>query len=399
MKWIPMKRPIFRRRLGRLCLLLALCGLFAPLPLAASELVCKECHQDVVDGGMGRRFIHKPFLKRQCGACHVAGQTVTPMVPKKNVVDETMPKKIRWFRDAYGVSDRHWVLLAADAVDDTLIYKTWETTSRAPLQKILLPPLGQLPVKDNDGRPPVISDVRVQDVRRGISTMATIAWATDEFTDARVDYGRGSMNSSKSDHRLSREHQVILSGLDTDAQYAFQVTSADLFGNQSQSATLSFTTDKTFILPEERREVTRRAGGEAEVDYQLFRQGGDYLIVFAADRPVSLAIGVPELDSATAPRQAPELDEPNRTHPVLKSQMETSMLVCDSCHGGYLKQSVSHPVNILPKPGMTIPKEYPLLADGRLSCMSCHVYHGGNFEHRLLKADKKALCTGCHTDY
>jgi predicted CXXCH cytochrome family protein len=66
---------------------------------------------------------------------------------------------------------------------------------------------------------------------------------------------------------------------------------------------------------------------------------------------------------------------------------------------GFLKGSSSHPVNILPKPGMVIPPEYPLLADGRISCMSCHVYHGGNFEHRLVKPDKQSLCKGCHSDY
>ncbi|MEJ2200992.1 MAG: cytochrome c3 family protein [Desulfuromonadaceae bacterium] len=383
----------------RFCLLLVFIGMFCSWDAMGAETTCKECHKDVVEVGLRHRLVHRPFLKKQCGACHVAGQAVTPMVKKKNVVDETIPKKIRWFRDAYPVADRHWVLLARDAAEDMLIFKTRDTFSWGPLQKIELPPVGELPSKANDGKAPVISNVRVQDVRRGISITATIAWDTDEFTSAQVDYGCGKLNSSKSTHQFSREHQLILSGLDRDENYTFQVIATDLFGNQSRSASLTFVTDKTFMIPEERHELSRRVGDEAEVDYELFRQGEDYLIVFEAERPVSLAIGVPAPDPTTAKRSAPDLDDESRSHPVLKSQLQTSLLVCDSCHGGYLKESVSHPVNILPKPGMVIPKEYPLLADGRISCMSCHAYHGGNHEYRLLKADKRTLCIGCHTDY
>jgi predicted CXXCH cytochrome family protein len=411
MKWIPMKCLISWLALVRLCLLSALVCISSPSS-AAEEHVCKKCHQDVVDGGMTGRVIHKPFLKRKCGACHVAGLSVRPMVPKNNSVDETMPEKnavnvtmpekIRWFRDAYRISDRHWVLFGADQVDDTLIYKTWENSSRAPLREISLPSLELLSSKEDDGLPPIISNIRVQDVRRGISTTATIAWDTDEFTDAQVDYGIGTINSSKSTHHLSQEHQIILSGLDNGKIFTFQVISTDLFGNQTQSDVLKFTTEKTFMLPEGRRDASHRAGDEAEVDYQLFRQGGDYLIVFEAERSVSLAIGVPAIDSVTVSHRSPKPDDFNQSqqsHPILKSQIETNILVCYSCHAGNLHQSMSHPVNVLPKQGMVIPKEYPLLADGRLSCMSCHSYHSGNFEYRLLKPDKKSLCTGCHTNY
>ncbi|MBW2186551.1 MAG: cytochrome c3 family protein, partial [Deltaproteobacteria bacterium] len=50
-------------------------------------------------------------------------------------------------------------------------------------------------------------------------------------------------------------------------------------------------------------------------------------------------------------------------------------------------------------PGMIIPPEYPLLENGRMTCMTCHQPHSSNNEARLLKEGKKELCTGCHTNY
>lgn len=366
----------------------------------AEEVDCEDCHRDVVDRDLDSRYVHSPFLKKQCAACHVAGQEVVLSTRQQlSALDEAFPQKIRWFRDSYGVSQSHWVLLPTQSLNGVLVFKTWDGDSRLPLQKLTLPALGQLPVREDDGQPPVIVDnVTVKDVRRGISTSATIVWTTDEFADSQVAYGFGTTASTKADRKLTRQHQVILTGLDADRKYNFQVSSRDLFGNQAQSSVMSFSTDQTFLAPEARHEESGAVKSDPKVEYHLFRHDDNYLVIFEADRPISLSLGVPLEDQATVSRQSVQLASIDASHPVLKSQVETNITACYACHTA-LRQIYSHPVNVFPKAGMVIPPEYPLLPDGRISCISCHTYHGGNEEYRLLKSGKKELCIGCHTDY
>jgi len=393
-------RGMMRKDRMLLLIWLVLLGMSAwPMAVVAAEQSCGDCHREVVERGMGKRYVHMPFLKKQCAACHVSGQTVSvPTRQQIAAVKEPLPEKVRWFRDAPGVAVSHWVLLSPDQLGDTLIYKAWDGASRMPMRQLAVPPLATLPNKANDGKPPTISAVEVLDVRRGISTTATIAWNTDEFADSQVAYGPDAPSSTKADRKLTRRHQVLLTGLDKDKAYRFQVISSDLFGNRAQSAVQEFATDKTFMLDESRHEEAGGAGSKVEVTGQLFRQGEQYLAVFEANRPVSLSLGVPEVEEGSLAQQTPRQVVDSPSHPVLKSQVETNISACDGCHA-YLKQGYSHPVNVFPKPGMVIPKEYRLLPDGRISCMSCHVEHGGDYEHRLLKSGKKDLCLGCHTDY
>lgn len=379
---------------------LMVCGCAAvSMAVSASDKQCEDCHRDIVSRGMGKRYIHMPFLKKQCNPCHVAGKVVTvPTQKELQSIGNPLPEKIRWFRDSYGIADTHWILLPADKVHGSLLFKAFDGGSRSPVQELTLPALGQLPTKADDGKAPVISQVRVLDVRRGISTSATLSWETDEFADSRVDYGLGSPNSSRVDRKLTRKHEIILTGLDADRTYVYKISSSDLFGHQAQSAQLNFSTDKTFIAPGSRFDESGGVGNTPKVDYRLFHQGESYLIEFNADRPVSISLGVPFEAKIAAVQPTPVVANEVTSHPVLKSEFETSIRACDDCHA-YLKQSYTHPVNVMPKSGMTIPAEYPLLPDGRISCMSCHATHGGDYEYRLLKSGKKELCLGCHTDY
>jgi predicted CXXCH cytochrome family protein len=366
----------------------------------ASDSSCDDCHRQVLDRGMGKRYVHMPFMKKQCAACHVTGQTVS--VPTRREIDtahEPPPQKVQWLRDVQGVAAQHWILLSPEALGKKLVYKAGDGTNRTGLLELPLPPLGSLSAMENDGRGPAITDVRVSDVRRGISTTATIAWNTDEFSDSLVGYGVSAPDSTKADGKLTREHEILLTGLDKNRTYRFKVTSRDVSGNLSNSDILEFSTSATFIQDTPRHERNSRSAGPVEVTPQLYRQGDRYLAIFEANQPVTLALGIPEEAPervVTAVAGAP--GEESRSHPVLKSELDTNIHACDSCHA-YLKQGYSHPVNVFPKPGMVIPKEYSLLPDGRISCMTCHVPHGGDFEYRLVKSGKKDLCLGCHTDY
>lgn len=366
----------------------------------AAEGPCGDCHRQVVDRGMGKRYIHMPFLKKQCSACHVSGQTVSvPTRREIDTVNDPPPQKVSWLRDVQGVAAEHWVLLSTEALGKKLVYKAGDNINRTDLLELSLPPLESLSAMENDGRGPAITDVRVSDVRRGISTTATITWKTDEFSDSMVGYGVSAPDSTKFDGKLTREHEILLIGLDKNRTYRFQVASKDVSGNLSNSDILEFSTGSTFIRDTPRHERNFGSAGPVAVTPRLYRQGNRYLAIFEANQPVALSLGIPEVTpERVVATVAGAPGEESRSHPVLKSELDTNIHACDSCHA-YLKQGYSHPVNVFPKSGMVIPKEYSLLPDGRISCMTCHVPHGGDFEYRLVKSGKKDLCLGCHTDY
>ncbi|NOX35053.1 MAG: hypothetical protein GXP56_15215 [Deltaproteobacteria bacterium] len=72
--------------------------------------------------------------------------------------------------------------------------------------------------------------------------------------------------------------------------------------------------------------------------------------------------------------------------------------VCEKCHNDK-KQSLSHPIGVIPK--KTIPADMPL-AEGRLSCITCHFVHpfsiNNRFTRYLLRRPGRGIifCSTCH---
>lgn len=361
---------------------------------------CGGCHYDTVDDVKKRRIVHPPFSQGDCSQCHLIGREAAPATKKPELLREVEQReKISWFRDIRSPDTEHWILLPETKVDGLLYLKTWDGVNRSPLRTLNLPQLHRLPVSKSESQSPQISGLVVTEVRRGISTSATINWQTDEFTDSEVLYGQQGLNSSKYDRQLSRHHQAVLVGLEKNSTYQFHVLCRDIHGNQAASEVLNLKTDRTFIAPAFRRESNRHADQEIDLDWQLLQQDKNYLVIIKADRPISLSLGVEkQFSEKKSAEKKRKLAAAGGGHPLLKSQFDTNITLCYSCHSSF-KGINSHPVNVIPKPGMEIPEEYPLLSDGRLSCMTCHVNHGGNYAHRLIKKSKKELCLGCHKNY
>ena len=382
--------------------LLFLLPLFFLSPVYAADAFanCGGCHHDTVENIKQTHIVHAPFTRGDCSQCHLVGRKAAPEVKKSDMLREVEQReKIDWFREVRDLDSEHWLLIPESRADKEIYLKLWDGINRPPLKALTLPPLKRLKEPKKEQQPPVISDVVVTEVRRGINTSATIRWQTDEFTDAEILYGRQGLTSSTFDKKLTRQHQAVLGGLEKNAGYQVQIVCRDIHGNQAKSAIFNFKTDKTFIEPAERRVSNRFAGQEISLDWEFYRLQNNYLIVFKSDRAMSLSYGVERKNGGETTRKTKQpMAATGGGHPLLKSQLDTNITLCYSCHGGF-KGVNSHPVNVLPNPGMKIPAEYPLLADGRLSCMSCHVNHGGNYAYRLIKQTKKELCLGCHPNY
>lgn len=90
-----------------------------------------------------------------------------------------------------------------------------------------------------DSTGPVISNIAGSTT----SASATISWTTNEAATTQIDYGTStSYGSSSIDATLATAHTRFLSGLQSNTQYHYRITSKDAAGNASTSADLTFTT-------------------------------------------------------------------------------------------------------------------------------------------------------------
>ncbi len=92
-----------------------------------------------------------------------------------------------------------------------------------------------------DTQAPVISNVTPSNIT---ANAATITWATDEASDAQVEYGLTNSFGAFSlrDSSLSTTHAIALTNLLSDTTYHFRVLSRDAAGNLAVSAGLTFKT-------------------------------------------------------------------------------------------------------------------------------------------------------------
>lgn len=364
-----------------------------------AETECVSCHEQADPQRLRGRYVHQPMVKKQCDQCHIAGtrvakrQKISPLAKEKQ-----RQEKIRWVRTLSGRQQEHWLRLPAKSVAGNLYLRAADGRLRTPVKKIVLPVLASLPQKENDKLPPQQLDITVSDVRLSISASATVRWKTDEFTESHLYYGVGRLSSVKHVELLAREHEQLLTGLDAGETYQYQIVSQDLFGNETRSPLLEFSTEKSLMSSAARNDFRSGFMAEIEMSWQLFRVGGDYLLAVTADRPVTLAFGVEKHTAEQLQVEQQEVKSGAFVHPILKSSLDTNVTVCKDCHTG-LREDYSHPIKIRARRGMVIPADFPLLPDGKLSCMTCHANHASDFEYRLRRAEKSDLCRGCHTEY
>ena len=263
-----------------------------------------------------------------------------------------------------------------------------------------VPSLAYLTEVKDGGKPPTISNVQVLKVQRGVFLSVTVGWQTDTLSDALVRYGIQDLSqTSKISKRLGWQHQVVLYNLEPDRTYRFTAVSRDLFGRSQVSEPLTFSTSEPLEAPQADNPGSRpKSGDETLIASSFQRLGTDYLLELRLQQPASVYIG-----SREAARQQLLSDEgpgamggEKDFHAGLSSEVVISIQACRSCHQTYY--TASHPVNVFPKPGMTVPPEYPTLPDGRISCRSCHASHSGDYQYLVRKSHRRQLCVGCHKD-
>jgi predicted CXXCH cytochrome family protein len=369
-----------------------------PLSLQAFDFqACDDCHEETLWRASTRFYLHSPFAEQQCAECHAAAESSAPAVKMGTTVLSDQ-QKINWLGASDMVDTSHAFLLPAVQVAAGLIVELQGTDGRFSRRQIAVPPLAGLAEVEDSGKPPAISGVQVVRVKRGVFLSATIRWQTDTLTNAAVYYGTQDISqTSGPSNRLGRQHEVILYGLKPDQTYRYSVVSTDLFGRRQAFEILEFSTVNPYTAPLPTTSLDPiRKRTEAGLDTRFQRLGADYLLELKLAQPAAVYIGSRGASQQRLDSGSSSTSPDDEYHAGLSSAAVISIGACGSCHEN---QSVAtHPVNVYPKPGMTIPPEYPTLADGRITCSSCHAPHGSDYLYLTRKSGKRELCVGCHLD-
>jgi predicted CXXCH cytochrome family protein len=241
--------------------------------------------------------------------------------------------------------------------------------------------------------------MEVLDVRRGVFLSVTIGWNSDTVTSGQVYYGLEEMSQSAGSGRnVDTQHQVVLNQLKPGKTYHFKVVSRDLFGREQESQPLTFSTARAVTRSTPAQGDVSKGGPEiANSNFQ--RVGSDYLFSLQLSTPATVYVGrkgAVRKQVAEVATTTPAASKDKASHEGLSTGSVLTINACRTCH--QRQTTATHPVGVLPKPGMVIPPEYPTLPDGRISCISCHTVHGSNNEYLARKPGRRDLCVGCHQD-
>lgn len=356
---------------------------------------CYECHGQILQDQMSRMVVHVPFMEQNCRVCHMAQPKAAAQDAQKAKQDK--PKKIQWLGESLEPDGRHLFLVPGRGMENSLIVEVRKPGGVVSREEILVPAHEvQEPFKDM-AQAPVVADVQMLGVERGLFLTATIRWTTNTPSEGRVYYGESELvQRSPLTRRLGYTHQVVLRDLKPGKNYQFQVEATDLFGRSTRATPQSFSTAKP-------RPATRPADipstAQVATTATFQRFGDDYLVDLSISQPAVVSIGAYEpTDKLTQNQLSAEGESarPDAFHAGLSDQITVSMHVCNDCHQRQV--TASHPVNVLPRPDMIIPPEYPTLPDGRITCMTCHQVHGSDYPYRLIKRGQRELCVGCHVN-
>lgn len=380
-------------------LLIVIVCVLALLSDVSAASRCTGCHEEVLTESQERHISHRPVVKGECEQCHLAGKTISAPVKKSPLaVKKEKKEKVNWFWKSSGRSEEHLLRLSSAELSGQLFLNAVDTNRRSVLKELSIPNFANLPKRDAEKKPPVLSGFQVTGVRRAISVTATLQWQTDEYTDAVVYYGIDNFRSSQHISQLSKQHSCNLMGLASGETYQVKVVARDLFDNVVESSVLSFSTEKSFWHPPSASFGKRALLTNVKLDWEIFRLAKDYLFIIKSDRPVSVSLGRTgrKEDKNTATRTVDTGG--GFSHAILKSAFDTNVAGCKACHQE-VKEEYSHPIRVKARPGMVIPADFALLPDKTLSCMTCHIQHASDNEYRLRKAKKSELCRSCHTNY
>lgn len=336
--------------------------------------ICKTCHETTYNDAMSKSFRHS-VVDERCGVCHVGnrpdsgggGEVVS--FSSSGLHRETLFPLKRFFPDKNDYSVEVTASNASGKRSRPAVAAFG--ANGAPELLKTSPALS-------------ISDVRVEEIKKGVFFEAVISWKTDSFADSTLEY-RASGEAFKPVYGsldYSKEHRALLAPLKQGTQYYFRISARDLNGNTAGSGESNFSTTTPFKRGEEVK-PSRRLPHVEEV--KLFKtRSGDFYLLTSADSPSSFTVNV-----RNSARETPGDKHNNGLLAPRVSAIES----CVGCH----PQGSSHPVGVSAKTKDTvIPPNLPTLSGGVIACITCHLPHGGDKKFFARMDFERDLCVECH---
>ncbi|HDD43436.1 MAG TPA: hypothetical protein ENG63_01040 [Candidatus Desulfofervidus auxilii] len=328
---------------------------------------CLNCHKDQIKS---EPYPHPPILEGKCCICH--GSEIQR---ETKVISKYTP-----------LSKKHFVLLELSSKSS---YEGWikvkDKRGQFAQKKIEID-IKNLPLK-KDRQPPIIKSVQVVRIERGIFWTATIYWETNEPATSIVTWGEKKLHENKLENEdLVYKHEVIIAGLEGGASYSFQVHSADACGNITSSPEMKFKVIP-MILSKKTQEM-ENPSVPLEIKRIKYYRTPQRKILISWETNV-FTTGEVEL----RPKDKTE----KVAHIVLASKKEAGLNACYRCHSSE-KLGLTHPVD-LPLPAEMKKSSRLPLANGCITCATCHNPHGAKLEYLLRKSHRSELCVSCHKNY
>lgn len=359
---------------------------------------CLTCHDNMYSKTLYKLYIHDAFVNKKCLVCHVENNY--PFFSRKTMENSLKNKGIEWLTGHHEADSTHFFMIQAEEVNDSIYVKTMGEDQQYEIAEIKVPPIEQLMERFDDNRKPTIFGIRFLGVQKGVLHKATVSWNTDKPTEAQIQFGKGKLDQkTRLSSQLKKNHVLVLSPLLPKTNYVYRIMARDIYGNEAVSQIMSFST--TEVVTKMAFDIFKNKRGteplQSGFQHVIERVGNSYLIKITTNEPTYMHIGrirnfVSKINKSNGKKIPPQ------GHTALKNSVETSIKVCLNCHQNY-GSGASHPINVRPKRGMVFPKDYPILDNGKMHCITCHEPHGSNNEARIRRSTKQELCLGCHRDY
>lgn len=184
---------------------------------------CTDCHQKTYSSVVTKSFPHSAGIK-DCIKCHKKQVETEKEIPVESYARENLiildVSDYSYYSVRVRVKDRE----GSEAVSSELKFAPTILTANV----------------INDKTPPLISNLRVEELKEGVFYSAALAWDTNEFSTTAGEYGLqgGSVTMLSRGERYSKDHNITLTGLKSGEVYIFRSISKDPFGNIARSEDL-----------------------------------------------------------------------------------------------------------------------------------------------------------------
>ncbi|MFQ5899965.1 MAG: cytochrome c3 family protein [Thermodesulfobacteriota bacterium] len=344
------------------------------LPSEAGGTSCKRCHIDIYNEVQGYLFPHSP-VKDNCVKCHIVngsdrgGSRGSRLFLKGYYAESLLPLEELSEKEKYHIE---------------VVLKDSKGRKSFPVLLPITPSMVEGVLKE-DKAPLVIEDIVVDGIKPGIFIEAILKWKTNKPTLFEIEYGLTAKYGErvKGEKNFIKEHTALLTGLRHNRIYHYRIISKDPFGNNTVSEDHTIDTSNS-------KEVREKK------DTDLPPSIEDLKPLRSEDGSIIYLLIKSNTHSNISLKIISETTKTKKHGSGLTTRRFSGIEACVRCHA----QGASHPVGILARnPKTRIPDTLPTGEGGVITCVTCHLPHGGMIRYLARFDFQRDICVLCHTDF